>query len=85
MLEQHGTSLGQALFVHMFLADMATFCDANRAYNPHMPAVNPPARACVQSHLPAETPVAIDILVPCNPAGNLRHQQPILLEGFCWN
>ena len=66
-LEKRGTSLGQAVFVHMFLADMVAFGEANKAYNPHMPAVNPPARACVQTHLPAENPVAIDVLVPCSP------------------
>ncbi|KAK9831634.1 hypothetical protein WJX74_003462 [Apatococcus lobatus] len=68
-LEECGSNLGQALFVHMFLADMAAFGEANAAYNPHMPAVNPPARACVQTYLPSETPVAIDVLVPCNPEG----------------
>ena len=55
----------------MFLADMATFGEANKAYNPHMPPVNPPARACVQTGLPPDQPVLMDVLVLHNHPGTL--------------
>ena len=56
----------------MFLADMATFGEANKAYNPHMPPVNPPARACVQTGLPPDQPVLMAVLVPRNHSGMLQ-------------
>lgn len=68
-LAEHGTGLEAALFVHMYLADMAAFGAANKAYNPHMPPVNPPARACVQTRLSALQPAAIDVLIPCASQG----------------
>ena len=77
-----GLSLGEALFVHMYLADMDHFGAANKAYNPHMPPVNPPARACVQACLPPERPVAMDVLVPCHP-GMLAFVSHIASPG--WN
>ncbi len=81
MSKEYGTGLEAALFVHMYLADMATFGEANKAYNPHMPPVNPPARACVQTHLPPLQPVAIDVLIACNPEGGqpLRGAKLILM------
>ncbi len=64
-LAEQGRGLEAALFVHMYLADMAAFGAANKAYNPHMPPVNPPARACVQTRLSALQPAALDVLIPC--------------------
>ena len=40
-LAEHGTGLEAALFVHMYLADMAAFGAANKAYNTHLSPVNP--------------------------------------------
>ena len=55
--------LGDALFVHLYLADMACFGAANAAYTRHFPAVSPPARACVQALLPPGRHVAVDVLL----------------------
>ena len=70
-LGKHGVSLRQALFVHLYLADMAHFPAANAAFARHFPAVNPPARACVQACLPPGSPVAVDVL--CRAAGAPAH------------
>ena len=61
-LEQHSLSLADAVFVHLYLADMGSFAAANRAYSRHFPAVSPAARACIQTPLPQGMPVAVDVL-----------------------
>ena len=62
-LQPLGLQLGDALFVHLYLADMACFSAANAAYARHFPAVNPPARACVQALLQPGCQVAVDVLL----------------------
>ena len=54
--------LAEAVFVHLYLADMGTFAAVNRAYHRHFPAVSPAARACIQVPLPPSIPVAVDVL-----------------------
>ena len=54
--------LAEAVFVHLYLADMGTFAAVNRAYHRHFPAVSPAARACIQVPLPQGVPVAVDVL-----------------------
>ncbi len=49
--------------MHLYIADMAYFGAANAAYARHFPAVDPPARACVQAQLPRGCPVAVDVLL----------------------
>ena len=61
-LEEHGQTLGDAVFVQLYLADMGSFAAANRAYSRHFPAVRPAARACIQTPLPRGVPVAVDVL-----------------------
>ena len=61
-LEQHSLSLADAVFVHLYLADMGSFAAANRAYSRHFPAVSPAARACIQTPLPQGVPLAVDVL-----------------------
>jgi len=58
-LEQQGVSLADAVFVHLYLADMGSFAAANRAYSRHFPAVNPAARACIQTPLPEGVPLLL--------------------------
>ncbi|KAK9813243.1 hypothetical protein WJX72_011346 [[Myrmecia] bisecta] len=62
--------LADALFVHLYLADMEHFAAANAAYCCHFPGVSPAARACVQLPLPADMAVAIDVLLPSAVEGD---------------
>ena len=64
-----GLSLNIALFVHLYLADMAHFGAANTAYCRHFPAVSPSARACVQAQLPSGCPVTLEVLLPSSIQG----------------
>lgn len=61
-LEEHRLNLADAVFVHLYLADMGSFAAANRAYARHFPAVRPAARACIQTPLHWGVPVAVDVL-----------------------
>ena len=58
-----------ALFVHLYLADMAHFAAANAAYCRRFPAVSPSARACVQAALPGGCPVMVEVLLPSTAEG----------------
>lgn len=60
---RHGLTLDNALFVHLYLGNMAHFAAANAAYCAHLPASRPPSRACVQAPLPAGRPVLLDVLL----------------------
>lgn len=43
-----GVGWDDSCFVHLYLSDMQHFGAANEEYCKHLPAVNPPSRACVQ-------------------------------------
>ncbi len=47
-LSRLGLTLGHALFVHLYLANMGHFAAANNVYAKYFPAMDPPSRACVQ-------------------------------------
>ena len=64
-----GLCLDIALFVHLYLADMAHFAAANAAYCRHLPAVSPSAGACVQAQLLPGCPVMIEVLLPSSVQG----------------
>lgn len=61
-----------AIFVQMYLADMAHFGAANVAYSQHLPSVDPPARACVQLQLDLNELVAIEITLRSEAAASGR-------------
>ena len=63
-LNAKGWGLGEAAFVQLYLADMACFGAVNEAYRARFPAVEPPARACVEALLAPGCPLAVDIVVP---------------------
>ncbi len=79
VLDSHGLSLASALFVHLYLARMEDFGAANSAYGHHFPAVNPPARACVQAQLPPGVNVMVDVL---SAQGALTYPCPLLILKF---
>eukprot|EP00740_Mantoniella_antarctica_P002777 CAMPEP_0181365862 /NCGR_PEP_ID=MMETSP1106-20121128/10341_1 /TAXON_ID=81844 /ORGANISM="Mantoniella antarctica, Strain SL-175" /LENGTH=654 /DNA_ID=CAMNT_0023481061 /DNA_START=513 /DNA_END=2474 /DNA_ORIENTATION=+ len=54
--------------VHLYVADMSHFAAVNEAYSRVMPALHPPARACVQLPLPVGTPAALDAIVAATPS-----------------
>ena len=86
-LQAHSMDLGNAVFVHLYLRSMAHFPAANAAFARHFPAVNPPARACVEALLPPGCPVAIDVL--CRPAGvcsqtAVSENVPVRCAGLSW-
>lgn len=62
-LEPYGLGLADALFVHLYLARMEDFSATNKAYGRHFPAVNPPARACVETQLPLGVDLMVDVIV----------------------
>jgi len=79
-LDQRGLSWRSALFVHLYLADMAHFAAANAGYAEALPPINPPARACVQLPLPEGVSAAVEVLVasgPAAPSARILHVQSI--------
>jgi len=79
-LERRGLSWRSALFVHLYLADMAHFAAANAGYAMALPPVNPPARACVQLPLPEGVSVVVEVMVaagPAAPSARILHVQSI--------
>lgn len=62
-LDARGLAWSDALFVHLYLADMAHFGAVNEAYCQHLSACEPPARACVQLQLPPGVPVLVEVLL----------------------
>lgn len=90
-----GLCLDIALFVHLYLADMAHFAAANTAYCRHLPAVSPSARACVQAQLLPGCPIMIEVLLPSSvqgdgtpppprpPVTSPSHGSSARLAGFC--
>ena len=73
------TSMREALFVHLYLADMAHFPAANAVFAQHFAAVNPPARACVEARLSKSSPVAVDVLCP----GTGQHPSALCQAALC--
>lgn len=79
-LREKDLSLGAALMVHLYLADMACFGAANAEYCRHFPVSSPPARACLQAPLPPHLHVLVELLLPpadprespflCQPTGS---------------
>lgn len=67
-----GLTWSDAIFVQMYLADMAHFGAANEAYSQHLPSVDPPARACVQLQLDSKELVAFEITLRSEPAASGR-------------
>jgi len=57
--DRTSTSVRDACFVHLYLADMAHFHDVNAEYCRHFDR-HPPSRACVAVHLPPGVLVAAD-------------------------
>jgi uncharacterized protein (TIGR00290 family) len=47
-LFSHKLTWHDALFIHLYVPDMSQFGAANAVYSTFLPAINPPARACVQ-------------------------------------
>ena len=79
-LKERGLSWRSALFVHLYIADMAHFAAANAGYAAVLPPVNPPARACVQLPLPDGVFAMVDVLVasrPEAPPPRILHVQSI--------
>ena len=86
-LQTHSMDLSNAVFVHLYLRSMSHFPAANAAFARHFPAVNPPARACVEALLPPGCPVAVDVL--CRPAGvcsqtTVSGHVPVSCAGLSW-
>ena len=62
VLAAAGSSLGRAVKVTIYLANMADFADVNRAYAAYFPDT-PPARSTVQvAALPANARVEMDVI-----------------------
>lgn len=85
-LAESGLGWTDALFMSLYVADMAEFALINAAYSRVLPATSPPARCCVQVALPYGARVCVAALVRapgCSEEGCTRqvlHVQSV----SCW-
>lgn len=60
-------TLNDAVFVTLWVPSMAQFAAVNAAYSTIMPALNPPARACVESPTDARCKLAVEVVLARQP------------------
>jgi diphthine-ammonia ligase len=76
-LPEFHASWQDTLFVHLYLPNMRHFAAANAVYAQFFPAINPPARACVQLESTAGGPgVVVEVLVSIPPRDNAMSSAP---------
>lgn len=66
-LIDHNIDWKNALFVHLYLPDMKYFDAANQAYACIFPAINPPARACLQIDISGGYLLGVEVLFAICP------------------
>ncbi|KAJ8308639.1 hypothetical protein KUTeg_013513, partial [Tegillarca granosa] len=69
-----GWSLNQLVLVHLSVQDMSNFVAINSVYKEYF-GLNPPARVCVQSHLPKNVALQIDCYGCQNKDRRVMHVQ----------
>lgn len=82
-LEARGLGWSDALLVQLYLPDMAHFGAANNAYCQHLPAREPPGRACVQLALAPGVALLLEVALAGEAGARGRrvlHVQSI----SCW-
>eukprot|EP00118_Oscarella_pearsei_P010554 m.65481 g.65481 ORF g.65481 m.65481 type:complete len:405 (+) comp35320_c0_seq1:1181-2395(+) len=79
MLDSAGLTVGQVIFVHLYVKSMAEFATVNSVYK-SLFDVNPPMRICVEVDLPENQALLLNCLacrVPADWEKNVMHVQSV--------
>jgi len=84
-LAESGLGWTDALFMSLYVADMAEFSLVNAAYSRVLPATSPPARCCVQVPLPPGARVSVAALVRAPGCSEGCTRQVLHVQSVsCW-